>query len=449
MLDTTQVIRKLNPLQYYRLPWSLTDNGISWLEVTTKCNLTCKGCYRDPKKEGHKTLSEIHEDLRVFKANRKSDCMSIAGGDPLVHPQIVEIVKMISKEGWKPILNTNGLALTPELLKSLKAAGVAGFTFHIDTTQTRKDSKTDNEKGHNQLRQKFADMVASVGGVACSFNQTVSEKTLHQIPDTVFWAKANPDKVHSIVFIIYREPSMSAHLDFYAHGNKLEMDEAYNNTDFGGGRALLAQDVVNQIRRADPLFEPSGYLNGTVDPGSMKWTLALRLATKEKTLGFAGGNFMKGVQQFSHFFRDKWLSYSSPAVLRTGRLVMGIFGPFDSGVWRAAKKYATDIFWDPMNIFKTVYLQTYAIIQPVDFMPDGQMNMCDGCPDMTVYKGKLYWSCRLEEIKDHGSFLSAYPKQEAKKFVVLKEEAEGDMAETSELISAESTRPKHWIPTFF
>ena len=34
---------ELTPQKYYRLPWSLTDNGISWLEVTTSCNLACKG----------------------------------------------------------------------------------------------------------------------------------------------------------------------------------------------------------------------------------------------------------------------------------------------------------------------------------------------------------------------------------------------------------------------
>ena len=130
----------LAPMDYYRLPWSLTDNGISWLEVTDACNLACEGCYR-PHEDNHKTLDEIAEELAVFRSHRKSDCMSLAGGDPLVHPQIVEIVRMVREGGWKPILNTNGLALGPGLLAQLKEAGVAGFTFHIDTTQRRKDSR--------------------------------------------------------------------------------------------------------------------------------------------------------------------------------------------------------------------------------------------------------------------------------------------------------------------
>ena len=134
----------LSPGDYYRLPWSLNDNGISWLEVTDACNLTCEGCYR-PHHDNHKSLDQIAAELAVFKRLRKSDCMSLAGGDPLVHPEIVEIVRMVREGGWKPIVNTNGLALGHKLLLKLKDAGVAGFTFHIDTTQTRKDSPSDTE----------------------------------------------------------------------------------------------------------------------------------------------------------------------------------------------------------------------------------------------------------------------------------------------------------------
>jgi hypothetical protein len=28
----------------YRLPWSLHDNPVGWVEVTDACNITCKGC---------------------------------------------------------------------------------------------------------------------------------------------------------------------------------------------------------------------------------------------------------------------------------------------------------------------------------------------------------------------------------------------------------------------
>jgi organic radical activating enzyme len=90
----------------YRLPWSLPDNSISWLEPTAACNLACHGCYRANEPKSHKSLEQIDADLEVFTRLRTADGISVAGGDPLCHPEIVDIVGMIHERGIKPILNT-------------------------------------------------------------------------------------------------------------------------------------------------------------------------------------------------------------------------------------------------------------------------------------------------------------------------------------------------------
>jgi len=46
-------------------------------------------------------------------------------------------VDKVRSRGFKPIINTNGVALTPELLGELKCAGAFGFTFHVDSHQPR------------------------------------------------------------------------------------------------------------------------------------------------------------------------------------------------------------------------------------------------------------------------------------------------------------------------
>ena len=79
----------LTPQNYYRLPWSLTDNGISWLEVTTSCNLACTGCYR-PRTEGHKTLEEIADDYEEELDIIKTGSIWYKKAD--VHDVAVEIV---------------------------------------------------------------------------------------------------------------------------------------------------------------------------------------------------------------------------------------------------------------------------------------------------------------------------------------------------------------------
>ena len=55
----------LKPARFYRLPWSLTDNAISWLEPTAACNMYCEGCYRKNDPKGHKSLERIKEELRT------------------------------------------------------------------------------------------------------------------------------------------------------------------------------------------------------------------------------------------------------------------------------------------------------------------------------------------------------------------------------------------------
>jgi len=276
----------LNPLDYYRLPWNYADNAISWLEPTTVCNLRCEGCYRDFDSQQHKSLEEVRAELELFRKLRKSDCISIAGGDPLVYPHIVELVGIIRSMGWKPIINTNGIALDEPLLRKLKEAGVYGFTLHVDSTQRRPDTPATTETELNDLRLKFARMLSEAGNIACSFNATVSEKTLHEVPALVEWARQHADLVQTMVFILFRSPGLTGDFDNYARGEKIEMGEVYKESEWGGEKVLMAQDVVNTIREADPAYEPCAFLNGTANPASFKWLLANRTVFAGRTVGY-------------------------------------------------------------------------------------------------------------------------------------------------------------------
>ena len=88
----------LNHRDLYRLPWSLPDNAISWLEPTSACNLACDGCYRENVPNSHKSLDTVREEVRTFLRLRTTDGISIAGGDPLMHPDIVEIGRASCRE---------------------------------------------------------------------------------------------------------------------------------------------------------------------------------------------------------------------------------------------------------------------------------------------------------------------------------------------------------------
>jgi hypothetical protein len=392
----------------YRLPWSATDNAIAWLEPTKKCNLACFGCYRENDPRGHKTLEEVRADLEVFQRYRTVDGVSIAGGDPLVHPQIAEIVRMVAGEGLKPIVNTNGLALTEDLLGELKDAGVAGFTFHIDSKQGRPGWKKSNELELCELRLRYAEMVAAAGGIGCSFNATVYEDTLQYVPELVEWAHRNIEIVNTIVFIAFRAGVVGGGFDHYVRGEKVDFSEVPYTTEDTTPHELRSTDIVAEIRKRFPDFAPAAYLNGTEELDSFKWLLTGRLGTPERIYGYVGPRSMELTQTFHHLRTGRYLAYTAPEMLAHGRSMLAL-SALDPSLRRVGRRWLAAGARNPSRLAEKLRFQSIMIIQPADIDESGHQNMCDGCPDMTVWNGRLVWSCRLEEPETYGDFVQMVP----------------------------------------
>ncbi|MBI5323836.1 MAG: radical SAM protein [Ignavibacteriae bacterium] len=400
-----------SPGKIYRLPWNLADNAISWLEPTSKCNLYCDGCYRENRDSSHKSIEEIKHELDVFEKLRKCDSVSIAGGDPLTHPQIVEIVRLIKQKNWKPVINTNGALLTKELLHELKEAGIFGFTFHVDSGQQRPHWKGKSEIELNELRLQLAKMLKEEGGLTCSFNATVYPENLKYVPELLKWGQENIDKVHIMVFIIYRMAVLDKEFDYYVRDQKVTFDYMpYSKTIDERRIDIKSQEVVEEIRKVYPDFMPSAYLNGSMQSDSYKWLLPGRMGNKHKIFGYVGPRLMEIVQTVKHLFTDSYLAYSKSKYQKWGRLYF-LLAPFDKGIKTIAKNYFKSFLENPRAFFSRVHYQSVMIIQPGDVFANGDQNMCDGCPDITVWDDKLIWSCRMEEQIKWGQNVRTVPKK--------------------------------------
>jgi hypothetical protein len=388
----TGATERLNPRDYYRLPWTLTDNILGWLEPTKRCNLYCQGCYsrNDPKSD--KPLSQIRADLGVFTRSRRMDSVSIAGGDPLVHPEIVQIVDMVRHEfGLKPVVNTNGLALTPTLLTALRRAGAYGFTFHVDSCQNRPGWEGKDEIELNALRLRLAQMVAAEGGMSVAFNSTVFRHTMQYVPELSAWARDHIDLVHGMVFILFRT-SRQAEFDYYANGRLVDTDKLVYYGQDKNPAPVTAHEVVSLLRADDPDYEPCAYLGGTQAPDSFKWLLAGRIGRPGRTYGYVGRRFMETAQTVHHMIFNRYLGYVKPEMLAMGKSTALLASSVDPGCRRILANYLGAALRSPLELSRTLHFQSVLVIQPVDFMADGASNMCDGCPDMTVYNGQLVWS---------------------------------------------------------
>jgi MoaA/NifB/PqqE/SkfB family radical SAM enzyme len=409
-MDTVAPPPALDHRALYRLPWSMTDNAISWMEPTALCNLACDGCYRKNEKNSHKSMEVVTQELDTFQRLRNSDCISIAGGDPLLHPEIVSIVREVKRRGLKPVINTNGKALTAELLHRLKVAGAFGFTFHVDSKQGRKGEwNGKNELELNALRLQYATMVAAEGGMSCSFNSTIYEDTLQYMPAMARWAQEHIDIVHTMVFIAFRHVTPELPFDWYAGGQKVDYTDIWYHSDTKRTIDISAQRMVETMREGDPTFAPCAYLNGTEKPDSFKWLMHVRVGTKDRIYGYVGPRFMEAVMAGHHLLSGRYLSYTAPRDLKRGKAAM-LLSAVDKGMRTAAGRYMGAVARNPFRLFEPLYMQTIMFIQPVDFMPTGEQSMCDGCPDMTVWNGQLVWSCRLEELKTYNTFLRSVVK---------------------------------------
>jgi len=398
----------LDKRDYYRLPWSMNDNPIAWIEVTDICNIHCEGCYRQFM-TGHKTLEQLKEEVLFFKQWRNPDNFSIAGGEPLIHPQIVELVAFIAQQGIKPVILSNVVALTPGLLHELKVAGLAGFTMHVDSHQNRPHWQGKNEKDHNELRQKIADMVAAEGGLYLVFNSTVYPATFHEIPDVVRWGQANIEKVQGLVFITYRTVTTTDNVAIDKNDQSVEMSKLSYTRESFDEHFITAPEVHDLIKEHFPEYEASGYLGGSIRHDSYKWLIGAMVGSKHQMYGSVGKRTMELTQAAHHLWTGRYLAY-----LSTARIGANIFwlSPWDAALRAAWKERNQEVLRHPGRLFEGIYTQTIGIIQAPDLMPDGRADMCDSCPDITIFDGKFVNSCRMDEYRLFGGFVSVLEKKD-------------------------------------
>ncbi len=400
----------LSKRDLYRFPWSGNDNPIGWLEVTDKCNTYCRGCYRINGMEGHKSLQQIKEEIALLKQWRNCDNISIAGGEPLIHPNIVEIISYIHSLGMKPLILTNGIKLYQNrpFMEELKNAGVVGFTFHIDSEQARPHWKGKSEEELFELRQHFADMAHDVGGLFVSFGMTVYPGNLDFVPRMVTWANKNIDRVHGLVLIGFRNAAMEGDYDYYVDGKQVKPLTSYFG-ELTEESYLTSTDVYNKIKEDFPHYETSAYMGGSQAIDKITWLVSAQLGTTSKMYGSVGAKVMELFQTFHHLRYGNYVIYSPSNKIPK---IAFLLGGLDKGIRATWKEFWKEVVHNPAELFRPMYVQSIGIIQGPDLLEDGRVDMCESCPDMTVWNGKLVHSCRMDEWRLYGNYMMAQPHQE-------------------------------------
>ncbi len=115
------------------------------IEITNRCNLTCKMCPRD-----YFNLLKEDMPLETFKkiVDRLENItlLTLTGwGEPLVHPHIFEMITYCKERSHKVKLTTNGTLLSSEMRQRVFSSGLDEITISLESINKA------SEVGHTNL----------------------------------------------------------------------------------------------------------------------------------------------------------------------------------------------------------------------------------------------------------------------------------------------------------
>ncbi len=152
--------------------------------VTERCNLQCKMCNIWKRKSNEMTLKEIEQSAKMLKG-LKAQHIVITGGEPLLRPDISDIVMLLNDYGFSVRLQTNGTLVSEAKIKALTKAGLQNITISLDTLDHEKFDWICGSKDILQKVEKSLDIAAHYMKGFIVVNIAVSGINISELPDIV------------------------------------------------------------------------------------------------------------------------------------------------------------------------------------------------------------------------------------------------------------------------
>lgn len=130
-------------------------------EVTTACNLRCIHCHARSDKPAKDELAtdEAKRLIDEFAKVGEFRTLVYTGGEPLVRPDLFELLHYSKRAGLTNVIATNATLITEEVAFKLKDAGVVAVAVSLDSTQS---------EIHNYIRQRSDAFQLAMRGIrAC------------------------------------------------------------------------------------------------------------------------------------------------------------------------------------------------------------------------------------------------------------------------------------------
>jgi len=170
-------------------------------EVTSACNLTCIHCHAVSGKpgpnelttdEGKKLIDQIAE-VSAFRT------LVYTGGEPLVRPDIFELLRHSQDVGFANIIATNGTLIDEEMAWKLKDHGVVCNAISLDSPNPERHNFIRNSVEGFDLVQRAIEATQKAG-ILLQINTTAMEYNMPDLEDLIDFV----DKIDGGIMLMYQ-----------------------------------------------------------------------------------------------------------------------------------------------------------------------------------------------------------------------------------------------------
>jgi len=182
--------------------------------TTRTCNLNCVHCYTDSEAkdyEGELSTDEgkkLIDDLVDFKI----PALLFSGGEPLIRPDIFELVNYAKSKNLRSTLSTNGVLITPDVAKKIKESGFVYVGISLD--------------GIGEINDRFRGKEGAFKKAMAGFRNCV--EVGQRVGLRLTLTRHNYENLHEIFDFIERENIQRAcfyHLVYSGRGRGLESED--------------------------------------------------------------------------------------------------------------------------------------------------------------------------------------------------------------------------------
>lgn len=150
--------------------------------VTRRCNLYCVHCYSDssPKNyEGELTTDEgraLLDDLAAFKI----PAVLLSGGEPLIRPDLFDLVAHARDRGLRVVLSTNGTLVDARLARRIHEAGFSYVGISLDGIGPVNDAFRGRTGAYDRALRAIR--LLQVQGQKVGLRLTMTKSTIAELP---------------------------------------------------------------------------------------------------------------------------------------------------------------------------------------------------------------------------------------------------------------------------